>query len=93
MVCLKLMLARAFLGSLPPPAFGGRTRGTPKHLTFGHSSANMAHPFRRRLPILEEAVPLCWRLCSNSAVSTGGANVGELGVLENSVGGVEDCEW
>jgi len=53
----------------------------------------MAHPFRRRLPISDEAVSLCWHLRSDSAVSTGDANVGELSVLENSVGGVEDRVW
>lgn len=53
----------------------------------------MAHPFSRRLPISEEAVSLCWRLRSDSGVSIGGANMGELSVLENSVGGVDDREW
>jgi hypothetical protein len=86
-------VARAFLGSFPPPAFGGRTRGTPKQVTFGHSSANMAHPFRRRFPISEEAESLCCRLRNASAVSTGGANIGELRSLENAVGGVELPEW
>lgn len=36
---------------------------------------------------------LCWRLRSDSAVSTGDANIGELSVLEKSVGGVEERVW
>lgn len=34
----------------------------------------------------------CWRRRNVSSVSTGSANVGELSVLETSVGGVEERE-
>ena len=52
----------------------------------------MAHPFNKRLPISADAMSLCWRRRIDSGVSTGGAKVGELKVLENSVGGVEARE-
>jgi len=59
---------------------------------FGHSSPSIAHPFRRRFPISEDAWSDCWRLRIVSSVSTGGAKVGELRVLDISVGGVDGRE-
>lgn len=81
-----------FLGSLPPPIIGGLTRGTPKHRGFIHSSASIAHPFKRRFAISAEAASDCSRQRIDSAVSTGGAKVGELKALEISVGGVDDLD-
>jgi len=49
----------------------------------------MAQPLRRRLPISAEAVSDCCRRRRISSVSAGRAKVGELRVLETSVGGVE----
>jgi hypothetical protein len=76
-------------GSFPPPGLGGRTRGTPKHVSLGHSSASIAHPLRRRLPISVDARSDCCLRLRISSVSTGTAKVGELSVLEISVGGVD----
>lgn len=78
---------------LTPPGFvGGRTKGTPKHLGLGHSSASIAHPCSRRFPISAEARSDCSRRRRLSGVSTGGAKVGELSPLDSSVGGVDDLE-
>lgn len=56
----------------------------------GHSSASIAQPLSIRFPISAEAVSDCCLRRKISSVSIGGANVGELRVLETSVGGVED---
>ena len=45
-----------------------------------------------RLPISAEAMSDCCLLRKTSAISTGGANVGELGAWDTSVGGVEVLE-
>lgn len=55
-----------------------------------HSSASIAHPFNRRLPISADAVSLCCIRYRDSAVSGGNSKSGELALLETSVGGVED---
>lgn len=45
-----------------------------------------------RLPISADAVSDCCRLLKTSAMSIGGANVGELSAWETSVGGVDVLE-
>lgn len=50
----------------------------------------MAHPCSKRLPISADAVSLCCLRNRDSAVSGGGSKLGELALLETSVGGVVD---
>jgi hypothetical protein len=71
------------------PDFGGRTRGIPWQVSFGHSSPSIAHPFNSFFPISEDALSDCSRRRRVSAVSGGGANVGELWASDISVGGVD----
>ncbi len=68
---------------------GGRTNGTPKHCTFGHSSPSIAQPCSKRLPSSAEAMSDCSRRRRLSSVSGGKTKIGELRPLETSVGGVE----
>lgn len=85
-------ITHSLRGSFSPSGLGGLTRGIPKHCVFGHSSASIAHPFNKRLPISVDALSDCSRRRLLSGVSGGGANVGELRAAETSVGGVEDRE-
>lgn len=62
------------------------------HWEFGHSSASIAQPFKRRLPISEDALSDWSRRRLLSSVSGGNSKVGELRVLDTSVGGVEARE-
>lgn len=81
---------RTLRGSFSPPDFGGLTRGIPKQASLRHSSPSKAQPLSRRFPISEEARSDCSRRRLLSGVSTGSANVGELGTSDTSVAGVED---
>jgi hypothetical protein len=85
----KALVEQTFRGSFPPPDMGGRTRGTPKHVVFGHASANIAQPFSSRFPNSAEAMSDCRRRLKTSCVSAKGASIGELRLLETSVGGVD----
>lgn len=79
-------------GSCSPPAFGGRTRGTPQQFVDGHSSASIAQPFSKRLPISVEAVSDCSLRRLDSSVSGGRTKSSKLDSSESSVGGVEARE-
>jgi hypothetical protein len=58
----------------------------------GHSSPSIAHPFKSFFPISDDALSDCSRRRLVSAVSGGGANIGELKASDISVGGVDDRE-
>jgi hypothetical protein len=58
----------------------------------GHSSPSIAHPLKSFFPISDDALSNCSRRRRVSAVSGGGANIGELRVSDISVGGVDDRE-
>ena len=55
----------------------------------GHSSPSIVHPFNSFSPISDDALSDCARRRRVSAVSGGGANVGELWASDISVGGVD----
>ena len=55
----------------------------------GHSSPSIAHPFNSFFPISDDALSDCSRRRRVSAVSGGGANIGELWASDISVGGVD----
>jgi len=83
---------RTFLGLISPPTFGGRTSGTPKHVSFGHSSASIAHPFKSLFPISEDAESDCSRRLLDTSDSGGGSKSCRIEVSETSVGGVDGLE-
>jgi len=65
---------RTFWWLFSPPTLGGRTNGTPKQASLGHSSANIDHPFSKREASSDDARSDCSCLLRASSVNGGSSN-------------------